>query len=216
MFPRSLYSELFWSFPKAIIFIGVVLGFAYFVQSGMGQDSSRSGDSGELRDITGIEQMPLAPARSWWAYGLAVAVLLLTGMFLAGWRYWRRFHGEGEPAPGSWALGELARIDSLNLSEVGQVEKYHTLCSQVIREYLEKRFQVGASRQTTPEFLQTMAHSSLLGSAEQNMLKEFLERCDLAKFARVRFPNEDCRALGQSARLFVEKTAMDLSAKSTS
>jgi len=136
-------------------------------------------------------------------------MVLLTSMFLAGWRYWRRYFEESEAAPGPWALALMRQIDSLNLPETGQVDKFRTLYSEVIRQYLEKRFQVRASRQTTPEYLQAMGASSLLDTSQKNMLKEFLERCDLAKFAQIRFPQDDCQALGQSARFFVEQTAGD-------
>jgi len=205
--------EWLWAIPKVLILPGILLGFASIAQSGAAQSISQSSDSSELRDITGIEPMPAVPARPWWPFALGIAMVLLTSMFLVGWRYWRRYFGEGEVAPGPWALALMRQIDSLNLPDTGQVDKYHTLYSEVIRHYLEKRFQVRASRQTTPEYLQAIRASSLLDSSQRNMLKEFLERCDLAKFAQIRFPKEDCQALGQSGRNFVEQTAGDKSSR---
>ena len=199
--------------PKVPILFGLALGFACIAQSGMGQLISLSTDSSELRDITGIEEIPVFPFRPWWPYGLGVAVVLLTSMFLAGWNYWRRYFGESEAAPGPWALELMRQIDSLNLPDAGQVDKYHQLYSEVIRQYLEKKFQVRASRQTTPEYLQAIGASSLLDASQKNMLKEFLERCDLAKFAQIRFPKEDCQALGQSARIFVVQTSEENSSQ---
>jgi hypothetical protein len=170
------------------------------------QSPSSSTDPGEMRDITGIEDIPKVPSRPWWPYALAMAAATVMSLFLVGWKYGRRFWGEKEPAPGPWALAELQRVDSLDLLESDQVEKYHALYSNVIRQYLERRFNLRASHQTTQEFLQAMGSSPVLNSIQKDLLSAFLERCDLAKFAKVRFRKEECLALGQSARLFVEKT----------
>ncbi len=204
---RAAYPKSLLACWKVIILFTFALGFASIALSKEEPSPSGSISSGELRDITGIEPIPGVYARPWWPYGLVLAVVLLTSLFLAGWKYCRRYLGESEVAPGSWALAELGRIDSLDLPESDQVERYHTLYSEVIRQYLEKRFQLRASRQTTSEFFQAMGSSSLLNSFQQEVLKEFLERCDLAKFAQVRFAKEECQALGQSARLFVEQTS---------
>ncbi len=198
--------------PAQLEIVASFLLLASMVPSSFGQSPSRLGSSQELRDITGIENVHKQPAYSWWPYAIVFGLLFSTGMFLAGWRYWRRRFGEKELAPGIWALKELEHIDSMNLPDTGQVQKYLNLCSQVIRQYLEKRFQVRASRQTTPEFLIGLAHSSLLDTPQQNLLKEFFERCDLAKFARIIFPKVECQALGESARLFVQETATDFDA----
>jgi hypothetical protein len=196
--------------PKLVLTIEFLLSIACFAQFQFVQLPSNPGDSGQLRDITGIEVNPRVPVRSWWPYGLAIAMTLMTVLFLAGWKWWRRPSNVGGAEPGAWALLELQRIDSMNLLDSCQIEKYHTLCSQVIRQYLERRFQARSSRQTTPEFLQAMGHSTLLISTHQKLLEEFLDRCDLAKFGQVRFPKEECQKLGQSARAFVEQTARDL------
>jgi hypothetical protein len=161
----------------------------------------------ELRDITGIEELPTASARPWLLYGLALAFLVLTSLFLVGWRFYRGRSENPELPPASWALAELQRIESLALPVSGQGERYHTLVSQVIRAYLEKRFQLRASHQTTDEFLQSIATSQSLSAEHRHSLQDFLERCDLAKFAQVRFSPEECQALGQTARQFVEHTA---------
>lgn len=205
----AAHSKSLWACWNAIILFTLLLGFTSIELSN--EEPSPSGfiSSGELRDITGIEGIPAVPARPWWHYVLVVAVVLLTTLFLAGWKYGRRYFGKSEASPGSWALAELGRIDSLDLPESDQVERYLTLYSEVIRQYLEQRFQLRASQQTTLEFFQAMGSSSLLNSSQQHVLKEFLERCDLAKFAQVRFAKEECQALGQSARLFVEETSSE-------
>ncbi len=193
-----------------ILFLACMLAFDSRLAHGQDQSTplqSSLGDD-ELRDITGIEEPARAPARPWWPYTFGLAAMLMMSLFLVGWRYYRRHPDKTELRPGSWALAELERIESLACEAgQGQPERYPALLSEVIRAYLEKRFQLRAPRQTTPEFLHDIKDSSLLNSGHRELLKDFLERCDLAKFAHIQFSLEECRALTQSARKFVEETA---------
>ncbi|HEV2948292.1 MAG TPA: hypothetical protein VGX70_13020 [Gemmataceae bacterium] len=210
--PAHLHFRLADSFPfllRATIALGLVLGYSSLGRSQEAPSSSRSAGTDALRDITGIEEAPLTPVRPWWPYGLAIAIAMTASLLLAGWKYYRASLGENKETPGAWALTEMRRIDSLHLPDSGQVEQFHRLYSEVIRQYLEKRFHLGASRQTTPEFLQTMGASPHLTPLQRTALKDFLERCDLAKFAQVQFPMEECRSLSQSAQSFVIQTSSD-------
>jgi hypothetical protein len=95
----------------------------------------------------------------------------------------------------------------LGLPEAGEIEKYHTRLSDLMRTYVEKRFQVPASHQTTAEFLQTVHQSPFLSSSQQDFLREFWQRCDLAKFARAPASPEECRALAETVRSFIRETS---------
>lgn len=166
-----------------------------------------SADRKELRDITGPEEIPVKP--SWLRHlpwlGLAVAGLGL----LAGLVSLRR--RRSRPAvtlqPHEWAAQELTRIEGLGLPATGAVERFHTLLCDVVRGYLERRFQLPATHQTTAEFLATMRRSPQLTEAQRELLRDFLERCDMAKFARAAPTPEECRAVASMARSFVQQTA---------
>jgi hypothetical protein len=194
---------------RVTIALCLVFGFSSLGRSQDAPPSSRSPGTDALRDITGIEEAPPTPVQPWWPYGLAIAITMTASLLLAGWKYYRGSLGETKEIPGACALTEMRRIDSLHLPDSGQIEQFHRLYSEVIRQYLEKRFHLSASRQTTPEFLQTMGVSPLLTPLQRTALKDFLERCDLAKFAQVQFPVEECRSLSQSAQLFVIQTSSD-------
>jgi DnaJ-domain-containing protein 1 len=103
----------------------------------------------------------------------------------------------------------------MHLPEAGEVERYHTLTSDVVRAYLERRFSLPASHQTTAEFLDTMRRSPQLKPAQQRLLREFLERCDMAKFARAAPPPEECRQVAEMARCIVRETTPDPSNATT-
>jgi hypothetical protein len=164
-------------------------------------------DLSQLRDITGIERTPSPPSEPSWSLWLWVGVAALPGLLLIGWKLgWRHAPEKPAPPPDRWALAELERIEALDLPAQGEVERFHSLVSDVLRRYLELRFHLPASQQTTPEFLQAVSAAGLFGAPEQQLLSAFLERCDLAKFARAGFSPEECRTVAQMARRLVEHT----------
>jgi hypothetical protein len=164
-------------------------------------------DVNQARDITGLEEVPADAGRWNWLLWLGGAIVLL-GLSLAGWQMGRRWAQQRLVlTPEQWALAEVQRLTRLNLSGETEVERFHTQLSDIIRRYLEKRFQLPASRQTTVEFLETMRQAPQLTPQQQELLRDFLERCDLAKFARAMPSEEDCQGTALMARGFIEQTA---------
>jgi hypothetical protein len=79
--------------------------------------------------------------------------------------------------------------------------------SEVIRNYIEKRFAVIATQRTTEEFLQALLQSSNEAlSRHRGLLAEFLQKCDFIKFAGSSLAATDLESLFQSARGFVLAT----------
>ena len=80
--------------------------------------------------------------------------------------------------------------------------------SEVIRNYIEKRFDVVATQRTTEEFLQALLQSSNAALARHRaQLAEFLQQCDFVKFAGASLGVADMESLFRSARGFVLETA---------
>jgi hypothetical protein len=80
--------------------------------------------------------------------------------------------------------------------------------SDVIRGYIELRFDVTATRRTTEEFLGSLLQSPVSALVEQRaLLQEFLRRCDYAKFAGAAGELESVEGLYQNARTFIGATA---------
>jgi hypothetical protein len=164
-------------------------------------------DVSELRDITGPEQLPEAkspwiPVLNWSGIALVALALLLGALELKR----RLAPPKPELAPHEWAARELGRLEAMRLPEHGQAERFHTLVSDTVRRYLELRFHLRAPRQTTAEFLEAMRQSPNLNADQRILLRDFLERCDLAKFARAEYSVVECQATAAMARTFVDQT----------
>ena len=177
-----------------------------------GPDSARHaaepGDLRNLRDITGIEKHATPPADRAWTLWIWLGAVAVPGFLLVGWMWSRRNGRPRLPTPAHCgALKELDELEARDLPATGQVERYHTLLADLMRRYLERRFRLPASQQTTPEFLDTLATAGPLTAPQQETLASFLRRCDLAKFARAGFTPEECQALAGIARDLIGQTA---------
>jgi hypothetical protein len=60
------------------------------------------------------------------------------------------------------------------------------------------------TRQTSVEFLGALAKSSPFSADEKSLLEDFLNRCDLIKFARYNATAADSRLLLEEAMRFVK------------
>jgi hypothetical protein len=162
----------------------------------------------QMRPNTPPEEVP--PASSWYEPLAWIGVaLVLAALALVVWELLRRRFRRAVPlTPDAWALRELNNLAALDLSQSKEVERFPTLLSDVVRRYLELRFRLPATRQTTVEFLESMQKSPHLTAAQQVLLREFLHLCDLAKFARAELSVENCQNLTAEARGFVEQTAL--------
>jgi hypothetical protein len=166
-------------------------------------------DLKDLREIPPPERPPEPPRWPWWPFGagaLILAVMLAPGLWLL---LRRKPEAPAPVAPQAWAAAELERLEALDLPARGEINRYHTLLSDVVRRYLELRFQLHAPQQTTAEFLRAMQSAPQLGPAQRELLREFLGRCDLAKFAGFIASAPECQELAAMARAVVTETASD-------
>jgi hypothetical protein len=164
-------------------------------------------DLKELREPSGPEELPpLPPPDRRWVW--VVVGLVLLGLFGVAIRGALR-HLRRRPVltPEQRAL---AALDGLTVPETdagGAVDWFHIRLSDLMRRYLEERYQLRAPRQTTAEFLAALRMEPCLNDAQQGLLQDFLERCDLAKFAGVAPPAEECRHTLELARRFIVEGA---------
>jgi hypothetical protein len=75
--------------------------------------------------------------------------------------------------------------------------------SDVLRGYVTEQYQLPVTRQTSFEFLTTLAKRSPFSDDEKSLLADFLNRCDLIKFARYDATIHDSQLLLEEAKQFV-------------
>jgi Domain of unknown function (DUF4381) len=156
----------------------------------------------DIRDIRGPKAVPES-----WVVPAAIAGAILVAL-CAAYAASRRRH-RGTPRR-SLTLSEqtLERLeDTRALMRPATAREFGIAASEVIRNYIEKRFDVIATQRTTEEFLQTLLQSSNEALARhRSLLAEFLQQCDFVKFAGASLAVADMEALFQSARGFVLET----------
>jgi hypothetical protein len=92
------------------------------------------------------------------------------------------------------------------LAILGQPKEFCILVSDTLRWYLEQRFDFHAPERTTEEFLNELRGSDVLTRDQKDSLVEFLNRCDLVKFARYEPHELELRELHAAAVRLVEET----------
>jgi hypothetical protein len=92
------------------------------------------------------------------------------------------------------------------LTLIHQPKPFTILVSDTLRLYLEAAFELRAPEQTTDEFLVELRHSPQLSEGQKTSLGDFLERCDLVKFARYEPREPELRELHRCALELVQET----------
>ena len=168
-----------------------------------------------ITDIKGIYKAPIW----WWGIlrwvllALAIAGIGVGGYYLITYLQSRARKSEDEVLPAEplrpaeeVALEKLDAIREQKIWQTGQVKEYHTQLTDVVREYIARRFDVSSVEQTSDETLRAMR--GLLSDKKElyESLREMLTLADLVKFAKwTATPDENEKSL-RSAYTFVKET----------
>jgi hypothetical protein len=117
-----------------------------------------------------------------------------------------KIKGAPPPPPHVIAYMELREIVARKLVEAAKYKEYYTALSGVVRRYIEGRFGLKAPDRTTEEFLEEAKVSGLLDPRARTLVGDFLEKCDMVKFAKYGPSNNECEAAYISAKKFVDET----------
>jgi uncharacterized protein DUF4381 len=137
-----------------------------------------------------------------WAIFLASFVgLCLIGLII--WLFKRRKKPALPPkTPREVALEELELIaDEI---ETANPYQFSIRVSDILRRYVTHQYALPLTRQTSVEFLTSLAKSKSFSANEKSLLEDFLNRCDLIKFARYEATPADSRLLLEEATRFVK------------
>lgn len=115
----------------------------------------------------------------------AVAIIYLTIRYIRYRRQNRDFFGRPivQDPPHIVALRKLDRLRVEKLWQSGREKQYYTAITDVLREYIDKRYNIGAREMTSAEILDNLKDKQIEERAYSD-LEELLERADLVKFAK--------------------------------
>ena len=168
-----------------------------------------------ITDIKGIYRAPIW----WWGFlrwillALAIAGIGIGGYYLITYLQTRMKKDENTLLPKEplrpaeeVALEKLDAIREEKIWQTGQVKEYHTQLTDVIREYIARRFEVSSIEHTSDETLREIR--PLLNDKRElyEQLRKMLSLADLVKFAKwTTTPDENELSL-RSAYTFVKET----------
>jgi hypothetical protein len=136
----------------------------------------------------------------------AIFLASLIGLCVVGLIVWfsKRKRNAAQPLkfPREIALEELDLI----AGELETMDPYQFSIhvSDILRRYVTNQYALPVTRQTSVEFLTALAKSSPFSESEKSLLEDFLNRCDLIKFARYEATSADSRLLLEEATRFVK------------
>ena len=187
-----------------LLMLGAHTGFAQApsVNQTSSPPNGAIASSEDIRDIRG----PKPITSPWLIPLLVIAGLLVAGSGYAAWRWDRRRQHAVAKLPAEIALERLEQARAFMHPSGGR--DFSIAVSGIVRDYIESRFRVMAAHRTTDEFLHDLLDSSdSLLAAHRDLLADFLQSCDLAKFGGWNLPQLNREAMLQGARRFVIESA---------
>jgi hypothetical protein len=148
---------------------------------------------------------PIFYGHSWLWLLLPLAVLIAGSFVVLFWFLLRPKHQLTAKSAYDLALEQLEKARGL-LREDNPMP-YAIFVSETVRAYLSQRFHTPSTRRTTEEFLRQMeADLSTPLAGHRELLREFLQSCDLVKFAEYHPRLAELELVQQRATTFVSAT----------
>jgi len=104
------------------------------------------------------------------------------------------------------AYERLNVLLKLNLPSQGKIKEYFTQLADIIRRYIEGRFAVNAPEMTTGEFLEFIKKGGDVHEGHKSLLMNFLNCCDMVKFAKYGPSQQEIKEGFVLAKKFVDET----------
>lgn len=174
--------------------------------------------SGDIKDILPPVDVPTSFKRLivWISVGLGF--LLLSGIICGlVYKFKKRSKIQAQAFikrdPHEIAYELLERLSKEDLIAKGLVKEYYYRITNILRHYIEDRFGLLAPERTTEEFFTEMAHTNQLDDTHKILIREFLERCDMVKYAKYGPSKSEIKETCDAAKRFIDETKERLEEK---
>ncbi len=160
----------------------------------------------DVRDIKGPVQIK---GISYFLSFVAVALIILAaiaGVYIFARKKIKRLAAPPPKPAHILAYEALERLSKSNLLKEGMIKEYYIKLSDIVRHYLESRFDLRAPEMTTEEFLVEARDAQGLLLEDRNLLRDFMLHCDLVKFAKYGPSDTEVRSSSGSAKKLIDRT----------
>jgi len=166
-------------------------------------------DKHDIREITGPIGFPVKIPWYMWVVLALIVVGLSFAFFLFKRKKTQRIFVPPRPAHeiAYEALDALKQKEYLRQKEY---KLYYIELSDIVRRYLENRFNLRAPEMTTEEFLNSVKDERTLSYEHKSLLRDFLSHCDLVKFAKYEPPEKEADLSFESAKKLIDQTRKEV------
>ena len=149
-----------------------------------------------------------------WYFLWPLIILALLAAAWFGWRYYKKHQSnrpvvvvKEKPIPAHIvAMQALDELAGKKLWQNGRDKQYHTELTDILRLYIERRFEVPAMEKTSDEILDELYELAESQKASLSNLKQILSIADLVKFAKYQPLADENQLSFMNAKMFVEQT----------
>ncbi|MFI4910602.1 MAG: hypothetical protein ACIAQZ_02920 [Sedimentisphaeraceae bacterium JB056] len=169
----------------------------------------QSGDISSIVDpIARTEKVESVPVDPTILIAACIGILILAGGFIFAMRKKRKVVQEQKKyvVLHNVAYQLLDDLKFKNLPDLGKFKLYYSSLSNILRYYIEYRFDIQAPDMTTEEFLEHIRYSDSLASADRSSIEKFFQICDMVKFAKFQPSTEQAFEALESVRSFLSDT----------
>ncbi len=166
----------------------------------------------DASDVRGIKPPVSLDKRYFKLYiiiAIVFGVLILAAIVLHYVYHRKQSETESIPEPLSAhqiAYNDLESLKAMDLISKGQIKDYYYRLSNIVRHYIENRFKLMAPDRTTEEFLVEMTVTGKLTGVHKELVGNFLEHCDMVKFAAYGPDSREIENSFNSAKKLVDET----------
>lgn len=143
----------------------------------------------------------------WWVY--VIFVILIAAALIV--YYWLKKKPVKvalkipKISPYDEAMQRLEELKNRKLWQSGQEKEYYTILTDILRNYIDRRFGINAMEMTSSQIIATLRKNKET-KAVNEQLNQILEMADFVKFAKMRPLPDDNEASMQRALNFVDET----------
>ncbi len=149
-----------------------------------------------------------------WYFLLPLIILAVLVAAWFGWQYYKK-HKTDAPVvvpkakplpPHVIAMNALDELAQKKLWQNGRDKEFHTELTDILRQYIEARFDVPAMEKTSDQILDELYELAESQKASLANLKQILSIADLVKFAKYHPYADENQLSFVNSRMFVEQT----------